>query len=113
MGYGLTNLIFDGVPENLQYTKFKVTELHMCAPKAVKSIRNYGLVCGINVQGRLCHGDIGGPLVSPDTGTLVGIAISSTWNDCEVNRFQSFTGIVAYSKWIQGTLLIETQTYLD
>lgn len=113
MGYGLTNLIFDGVPSHLQYTTFKVTELHMCAPNAVKSIRKHGVVCTVKVEGRLCHGDMGAPLVSPDFGTLIGIAISSTWHDCEVSRYQSFIGIVAYNKWIQGILLVETQTHLD
>lgn len=115
MGYGLKNLIFEGIPDNLQYTKFKVAELNGCvrSPNAVKSIRRDSVVCGIVVQGRLCHGDIGSPLVSPETGKLVGIAISAGENDCEVSRWQSFSGISVYKNWIEGTIYVDSRTRLE
>lgn len=113
MGYGLKNLIFEGVPENLQYTHFKIFDLRNCAPNALKSIRKNGVLCAIIIQGRLCYGDMGGPLVSPDTGKLIGLAISSTWHDCEISRPQSFIGISNYYKWIASIIFVFSQTRLD
>lgn len=106
LGYGLKNLIFEGIPDNLQYATFRAAELSECvqSPSAVKSIRKNGVVCGFVVQGRLCFGDIGAPLQSLETGKLVGIAISSGGHDCEVSRFQSFSGIAVHKKWIEGEI---------
>lgn len=111
-GYGLVNLILNGIPENLQYAKFKITETRKCGPIAEKA-RRFGVICGNVIQGRLCHGDRGNPLVSPETGRLVGIAIPSTWHDCEINRPQNFIGISAYYKWIEATIFVHSQTRLD
>lgn len=104
MGYGLVNLIVDGIPENMQYTNFKMTELRKCAPNAEKPFGRVGVICANVIQGRLCHGDMGAPLVSPDTGKLVGIAISSTSNNCEVSLVQSFIDISAHRIWIESTI---------
>lgn len=112
MGYGLKNLIVDGIPENLQYTTFRITNFQKCVPESMKSISKIGLVCAQVVQGRLCYGDIGGPFVSPDTGKLLGIAISSAGGDCVVGRWQSFSDIATYSKWIEGMIYVESQTRL-
>lgn len=115
MGYGLKNLIIDGIPKNLQHTKFRLTDLRKCAPNVLTKIRKNGVVCGNVLQGRLCYGDVGSPLISMDTGRLIGIAISSNWQDCEVNRPQSFIGVSAYFKWIETIIFVfsQSQTRLD
>lgn len=93
MGYGL---VFTNVfPQNLQFTKFKTIDLKECAPNS--------MVCAKGSQSSMCFGDIGGPLVSVNSGRLVGIAVS-TWGDCEVNRPQSFSGIPPYIKWIDSVM---------
>lgn len=112
MGYGIKNLIVDGIPESLQYTTFKITDFQKCVPESMKSISKFGLVCAQVVQGRLCYGDIGGPFVSPDTGKLVGVAISSAGGECEVGRWQSFADIAAYNKWIEGVIYLESRVRL-
>lgn len=112
MGFGLKHLLVDGIPEILQYTTFGITNYQKCAPDAFKN----GVVCAMADQvkpGRLCYGDLGAPFVSPDTGKLVGIAISAMHHDCEVGRWQSFTDIVTYNKWIEGTLYVVAQERLE
>lgn len=108
MGYGIKNLLVDGIPENLQYTTFKITNFLKCVPESMKSISKFGLVCAQKFHGRLCHGDIGGPFVSPDTGKLLGVAISAPGRECEVGRWQSFADIAAYNKWIEGIIYLES-----
>lgn len=112
MGYGLKNLIFEGLPDNLQYTEFAITNFEKCVANAT-SINKSGVVCAMVQQGRLCYGDIGSPLVSPESGKLVGIAVTSSWHDCEVGRWQSFTDINSYNKWIEGKIYVVSRMRLD
>lgn len=113
MGLGVKHLVIDGMPEVLQYTTFNVTNLEKCVPALMRSISKLGLVCAQVVQGRLCYGDIGGPVVSPDTGKLLGIAISATDNECEVSQWQSFADIASYDQWIEGTIYVESRMRLN
>lgn len=93
MGYGL--VVTNEFPQNLQYTTFKTIDVKECAPNT--------MVCAKGPQSSLCFGDIGGPIVTPHIGKLVGLAIS-TWGDCEVNHPQSFIGISSYMKWIDSVM---------
>lgn len=101
-GYGLVKTKV--LPHNLQYTKFNTIDMQNCVKEIDlhKLISKYSLVCAKGVQSSLCIGDVGGPLVSADTGKLVGIGIF-TYRDCEVGP-QGFTGIYPYIEWIEGVI---------
>lgn len=88
-------------PENLQFTNFKTLDLQECLKKTYNLTSKNSLVCAKGVQSSLCTGDIGDPLVSADTGKLIGVAIY-IGKDCELNRPQGFTGITSYINWIEG-----------
>lgn len=101
-GYGLVKTKV--LPHNLQYTKFNVIDTKNCVKEIEthKLISKYSIACAKGISSSLCIGDVGGPLVSVDTGKLVGVAIF-TYRDCEVGP-QGFTGIYAYREWIDGVV---------
>lgn len=101
-GYGFVKTKV--LPHNLQHTKFNIIDMHKCVKDIDmnKLISKHSVVCAKGIQSSLCIGDVGGPLVSADTGKLVGLAIF-TYRDCEVGP-QGFTGIYAYLEWIEGVI---------
>lgn len=100
MGYGLVKpKVF---AQNLQFTNFKTIDALECRLDAENSISKSNIVCTKGAESALCLGDGGNPLVSTDTGKLVGVAIE-TRGSCGV-RPQGFTDITAYTDWIVGLM---------
>lgn len=99
MGFGrVTNKTF---AKTLQHTKMQTLELQQCIANTQYLISKNSVVCALSEQSGICHGDLGGPLVSANTGKLVGIA-TYVDKDCEVGHRQGFTGVSAYMQWIDG-----------
>lgn len=98
MGYGLVS--FNEFAQNLQYTNMETVDLKECLSKKYNLTSKNSLVCAKGTQSSLCIGDVGGPLVSIDTGKLIGISIY-IGGDCELNRPEGFTGIIPYIEWIK------------
>lgn len=100
MGYGFVKpKVF---AQNLQYTHLETVDAQECRLDAENAILKNNIICTKGTQSAICFGDGGSPLVTADTGKLVGVAIF-TWGDCEVGP-QGFTGISAYADWINGLL---------
>ena len=97
MGFGF--LKNDQMPQNLQFTKLKTVGLQECKQDTQKLISKNGIVCASETNTVLCHGDLGDPLVSSDTGKLIGVTIYAL-GDCQVGDPQGFIGISAYIEWI-------------
>lgn len=101
MGYGYVKpKIF---PQNLQYIQLKTVDLQQCVKNTQNLISKNGVICASGNEVSICSGDVGGPLVSALTGKLVGVAIS-TQKDCTAGLPQGFTGIFAYTEWIDGVI---------
>ena len=101
MGFGL---IKDKIiPQNLQFTKLKTVDFRECVKDTQKLISKNAIVCANETNTVLCDYDLGDPLVSTDTGKLIGIAIISDKN-CQLGHPQGFTGISAYAEWIDGVI---------
>lgn len=109
MGYGIANLASKVFPKNLQYTKLRTVGLQECAPIKPHLVPKDSLVCAKDAKSTICLGDGGGPLVSPKTDKLIGIAVSS-WGDCEAGP-QGFTSTTAYIDWINR--IVGTIKFLD
>lgn len=99
LGYGLVS--FNVYPQNLQFSNMKTIGLQECIKNTYNVTLKNGFVCAKGAETSLCVGDVGAPLVSADTGNLVGVAIY-IGGDCELNRPEGFTGIIPYIKWIEG-----------
>lgn len=109
MGYGMANLASKVFPKNLQYTTLRTVGLQECAPVKPNLVPKDTLICAKDAKATICLGDGGGPLVSPKTNKLVGIAVSS-WDNCEFGP-QGFTSTTAYLGWING--IMGTIKFLD
>lgn len=99
MGFGrITDKKFAKI---LQYSQMQTIEMQKCIADTQYLISKNSVVCAVGTQSSICKGDLGGPLVSANTGKLIGIA-TFVDADCEVGRRQGFTGVSAYIQWIEG-----------
>lgn len=101
MGFGRTSE--NKHAKTLQHAKLITVELQRCVADTQHLISKNSVVCVIGTQSSICHGDLGGPLVSARSGKLMGVATYIDKN-CEVGRRQGFTGITAYMQWIEGVM---------
>lgn len=89
-------------PQNLQFTNLKTIDMQKCVKDPQTLISRYSVICANGTQTSLCGGDVGNP-ATDKTGKLVGLAIF-TGKNCGVGLPQGFTGVFAYTEWIDGVI---------
>lgn len=105
MGFGRVSVTDKIFATRLQYSKLKTVDLQQCVQNTENLISQHSIICADNAQtqANICKGDVGSPLVSVDSGKLIGIAGYADKN-CKLGHTHGFTGISAYMQWIESVI---------
>lgn len=100
MGFGRVSVVDKIYATTLQYTELKTVAAEQCVSNVhgLKSAEN--LICADEVETSICKGDIGGPLVSAESGELIGIA-SYAHRNCKLGHLHAFNDVSAHVQWIE------------
>lgn len=110
IGNGLMHDSDKTIAPTLQYTSLKTVSMIKCLPSFPFLLFRKNVICVKGEQKRsACRGDSGGPLISAEKKTLVGLTSFGSGFGCELGSPQGFTKVSAHLPWIKQVTGLDCQ----
>lgn len=101
IGNGLNNTD-ESVSPALRYTHLQTVAGRKCLVEFKLRWLKAGAICAQGKQKQsVCGRDLGGPLMSAESGALLGVTSLRSFDGCNLGKPQGFTSIPLQLQWIE------------